>query len=42
VNLVALRPQATLQVDLGAVTVNVCTIKSRTAGELMAVVKADA
>src|SRR5688572_6765492 len=34
-------PQAILQVDLGAVTANVRTIKSRTAGELMAVVKAD-
>src|SRR5688572_32760706 len=34
-------PQATVQVDLGAVTANVRTIKSRTAGELMAVVKAD-
>lgn len=32
---------ATLEVDLGAVTANVRTIKSRTAGELMAVVKAD-
>ena len=37
----ALRPQATLEVDLGAVTANVRTIGSRTAGELMAVVKAD-
>src|SRR5688572_6096939 len=34
-------PQATVQVDLGAVTANVRTIKARTAGELMAVVKAD-
>ncbi|MET0417640.1 MAG: alanine racemase, partial [Actinoplanes sp.] len=34
-------PRATLQVDLDAVTANVRTIKSRTAGELMAVVKAD-
>ena len=41
VSLLALRPQATLQVDLGAVTANVRTIKSRTAGEVMAVVKAD-
>jgi alanine racemase len=40
-SLLALRPQATLQVDLGAVTANVRTIGSRTAGELMAVVKAD-
>ncbi|GIH07755.1 alanine racemase [Rhizocola hellebori] len=40
-NLLALRPRATLQVDLGAVTANVRTIKARTAGELMAVVKAD-
>jgi alanine racemase len=40
-SLLALRPQATLRVDLGAVTANVRTIKSRTAGELMAVVKAD-
>ncbi|WP_117213488.1 alanine racemase [Allorhizocola rhizosphaerae] len=44
-SLLALRPhslqQATLEVDLGAVTANVRTIKSRTAGELMAVVKAD-
>ncbi|WP_239152881.1 alanine racemase [Virgisporangium aurantiacum] len=36
-----MRPQATLHVDLGAVTANVRTIRSRTAGELMAVVKAD-
>jgi alanine racemase len=41
VSLLALRPQATLEVDLGAVTANVRTIRSRTAGELMAVVKAD-
>jgi alanine racemase len=41
VNLLALRAQATLEVDLGAITANVRTIKSRTAGELMAVVKAD-
>ncbi|MET0414734.1 MAG: alanine racemase [Actinoplanes sp.] len=34
-------PRATLHVDLDAVTANVRTIKSRTAGELMAVVKAD-
>lgn len=34
-------PRATLQVDLGAVTANVRTIGRRTAGELMAVVKAD-
>jgi alanine racemase len=40
-NLLALRPRASLQVDLGAVTANVRTITSRTAGELMAVVKAD-
>jgi alanine racemase len=40
-SLLALRPRATLRVDLGAVTANVRTIKSRTAGELMAVVKAD-
>lgn len=44
-SLLALRPhslqQATLEVDLGAVTANVRTIKSRTAAELMAVVKAD-
>jgi alanine racemase len=40
-SLLALRPQATLQIDLGAVTANVRTINSRTAGELMAVVKAD-
>ncbi|HWB36010.1 MAG TPA: alanine racemase [Rugosimonospora sp.] len=40
-SLLALRPRATLGVDLGAVTANVRTIKSRTAGELMAVVKAD-
>jgi alanine racemase len=33
--------RATLQVDLAAVTANVRTIKSRTAGEVMAVVKAD-
>jgi alanine racemase len=41
VNLLALRPQATLEVDLSAITANVRTIQSRTAGELMAVVKAD-
>lgn len=40
-NLLALQPFASLRVDLGAVTANVRTIKSRTAGELMAVVKAD-
>nr|AGS49754.1 alanine racemase [uncultured bacterium esnapd15] len=40
-SVLALRPQATLEVDLGAVTANVRTIRSRTAGELMAVVKAD-
>ncbi len=40
-NLLALRPQATLEVDLSAITANVRTIQSRTAGELMAVVKAD-
>ena len=40
-SLLALRPRATLEVDLGAVTANVRTIRSRTAGELMAVVKAD-
>ncbi|GGL02542.1 alanine racemase [Mangrovihabitans endophyticus] len=40
-NLLALRPRPTLRVDLGAVTANVRTIRSRTAGELMAVVKAD-
>lgn len=40
-NLVALRPAASLEVDLGAVAANVRTIKSFTAGELMAVVKAD-
>jgi alanine racemase len=40
-SLLALRPQATLEVDLDAVTANVRTIASRTAGELMAVVKAD-
>ncbi len=40
-SLLALRPQATLRIDLSAVTANVRTIKSRTAGELMAVVKAD-
>jgi alanine racemase len=34
-------PRASLRVDLGAVTANVHTIKSRTAGKLMAVVKAD-
>ena len=39
--LVALGPGATLEVDLGAVTANVRAIKARTAGELMAVVKAD-
>lgn len=39
--LLAVRPQATLEVDLGVVTANVRTIKSCTAGELMAVVKAD-
>lgn len=39
--LLALQPQATLEVDLGAITANVRTIKSHTAGELMAVVKAD-
>src|ERR1044072_9309493 len=39
--LLAQRPRATLRVDLGAVTANVRTIRSRTAGELMAVVKAD-
>lgn len=33
--------RATLQIDLAAVTANVATIKSRTAGEVMAVVKAD-
>ncbi|WP_051367052.1 alanine racemase [Hamadaea tsunoensis] len=40
-NLLALRPQATLQVDLDAVTANVRTIRARTRGEVMAVVKAD-
>ncbi|WP_433042064.1 alanine racemase [Dactylosporangium sp. CS-033363] len=40
-SLLAVRPQATLHVDLGAVTDNVRTIKARTAGEVMAVVKAD-
>ncbi|GIJ65851.1 alanine racemase [Virgisporangium ochraceum] len=39
--LMSVRPRATLRVDLGAVTANVRTIGSRTAGELMAVVKAD-
>ena len=38
---VAPHPRATLHIDLGAVTANVRTIKSRTPGELMAVVKAD-
>jgi alanine racemase len=41
VNLLALSPSAVLGVDLSAVTDNVRTIKSRTTGELMAVVKAD-
>jgi alanine racemase len=46
VRVLALEPRtaygrATLQVDLAAVTANVRTIKSRTAGEMMAVVKAD-
>jgi alanine racemase len=41
VSLLALRSQATLHVDLAAVTANVRFIKSRTAGEVMAVVKAD-
>jgi len=40
-SVLALRPRVTLEVDLGAVTANVRTIKSCTAGELMAVVKAD-
>jgi alanine racemase len=39
--LLALQPRVSLEVDLGAVTANVRAIKSRTAGELMAVVKAD-
>ena len=39
--LLVLRPQATLQVDLDAVTANARAIKARTPGELMAVVKAD-
>ena len=41
VSLLARRAGATLEVDLAAVTANVRTIGSRTAGELMAVVKAD-
>lgn len=40
-SLPTLSPNATLAIDLGAITANVRTIKSRTAGELMAVVKAD-
>jgi alanine racemase len=46
VSVLALEPhtaygRATLEVDLAAITANVRTIKSRTAGEVMAVVKAD-
>jgi alanine racemase len=41
VSLLALQSRATLEVDLAAITANVRTIKSRTAGEVMAVVKAD-
>jgi alanine racemase len=40
-SLLVLQPQATLEVDLSAITANVRTIKTVTPGELMAVVKAD-